>query len=80
MVVSMDESTVTEKGQVTIPVRMRKMLGMRKGEKVIFEADGDKVIVRRAEADPVDDMVGLGVGVFEKSVEYQRRLRAEWGS
>lgn len=76
----MDESTMTEKGQVTIPVRMRKMLGMRKGEKVIFEAEGDKVIVRRAEADPVGDMVGLGVGIFGKSVEYQRRLRAEWGS
>lgn len=76
----MDESTVTEKGQVTIPVRMRKILGIKKGEKVIFEADGEKVIVRKAEMDPVKDIVGLGVGIFEKSVEYQRRLRAEWES
>lgn len=76
----MDESTMTEKGQVTIPVRMRKLLGIKKGEKVIFEADGERVIVRKAKADPVEDMVGLGVGTFEKSVEYQRRLRAEWES
>ncbi len=78
--VSVDESTMTEKGQVTIPVRMRKMLGIRKGEKVIFEADGEKVIVRKAETNPVEDIVGLGVGIFEGSVEYQRRLRAEWDS
>lgn len=43
-------STVTVKGQVTIPVSLRKRMGLREGDRVEFvqEEDG-RVVIRRVE-------------------------------
>jgi len=40
------ESTVTRKGQVTIPKEIRDRLGVREGEKVIFVLRGDEVVLK----------------------------------
>ncbi len=32
--------TVTRKGQVTLPIDIRKALGIRQGDKIAFEIDG----------------------------------------
>jgi AbrB family looped-hinge helix DNA binding protein len=42
------ETTVTEKGQVTIPADVRALLGLRPKDKVIFEVDGEVATMRRA--------------------------------
>jgi AbrB family looped-hinge helix DNA binding protein len=42
------EAKVTSKGQVTIPLDIRKKLGVREGDKLVFDADGDAVTVRVA--------------------------------
>lgn len=39
----MDTTTVTSKGQVTIPLEVRRKLGIRKGCKVEFTVVGDHV-------------------------------------
>ncbi len=41
----MDTSTVTQKGQVTIPAAVRRKLGLRTGDRVAFVQDGDRVLV-----------------------------------
>lgn len=41
----MDTSTMTQKGQVTIPAAMRKKLGLRTGDRVGFVQTGNKVLV-----------------------------------
>jgi AbrB family looped-hinge helix DNA binding protein len=43
---------ITEKGQVTIPKRLRDQLGMLPGSEVEFEADGETLVVRKAMAGP----------------------------
>ena len=40
----MEISRVTSKGQITIPVEIRKKLNLKTGDKVVFIEDGDKVI------------------------------------
>lgn len=40
------ESTLTSKGQITIPREVRRALGLRTGDKVLFEGDGSDVRVR----------------------------------
>ena len=35
------ETTLTEKGQVTIPQEIRKLLGLRPKDKVRFEVEGE---------------------------------------
>ncbi len=36
-------TTVTQRGQVTLPARVRRILGVKPREKVTFEIDGDNV-------------------------------------
>jgi AbrB family looped-hinge helix DNA binding protein len=40
-------STITQKGRVTIPLEIRKKLGLRAGNKIRFEVKGDCVIFRK---------------------------------
>ncbi len=39
---------IYEKGQVVIPKNLREMLGMRAGTKVVFEVEGDRMIIKKA--------------------------------
>ena len=49
----MDISSVTEKGQATIPIGIRKRLGLKKGDKVVFDVEKNgKVVVKKAQ--PLD--------------------------
>ena len=40
-------ATVTSKGQITIPVEVRRSLGLRQGDKVAFVIDDRQVVLRR---------------------------------
>lgn len=42
------KTTVTRKGQITIPADIRRELGMSEGDLLDVERQGDTVIVRRA--------------------------------
>ena len=42
------ETTMTQKGQVTIPAAIRARLGLRPKDRVRFEVDGDEVKLRPA--------------------------------
>jgi AbrB family looped-hinge helix DNA binding protein len=42
----METTTVTSKGQVTIPLELRKKLGIRQGSKVEFNLVGDHAELR----------------------------------
>lgn len=39
------EAKITSKGQVTIPVEIRRFLGVKEGDKVTFESKGGRVQV-----------------------------------
>lgn len=40
---------VGEKGQVTIPIELRRALGLRPGADVEFERRGDELVLRKSE-------------------------------
>jgi AbrB family looped-hinge helix DNA binding protein len=42
----MQESTMTRKGQVTIPKEIRDRLGVKEGEKVLFVMRGEEVLLK----------------------------------
>lgn len=42
------ETTVTEKGQVTIPQEIRRIMGLHPKDRVRFAVEGDEVKIRRA--------------------------------
>jgi len=57
---------ITSKGQITIPAEMRRLLGVKPGDKLVFEPtpDGYKV-VRQMEENPFEKMGGIGTGIPE---------------
>ena len=44
----MGRSKVTSQGQISIPAAVRKRLGVGPGSTLVWEADGDRVVVRRS--------------------------------
>lgn len=42
-------SSVTQKGQVTIPVDMRNYLGIKKGDSVLFVKEQDGIRIKQAD-------------------------------
>ena len=39
-------STLTQKGQATIPVSIRNRLAINPGEKVVFEEKGEEIVIK----------------------------------
>lgn len=55
----MDTGIVTIKGQVVIPSRIRRRLGIKKGTKVCFIERSDDVIIRPLTRDYFEKMAGF---------------------
>src|SRR5665648_110110 len=72
---SMESSRITKKGQVTIPLKFRNILGIRAGERVLFDVEEEKVVLKKAQIDPVSGIVGLGKGIFNAGAVSYTHLR-----
>lgn len=56
----MPASTLTSKGQITIPKEVRERLGVREGDRILFQFDKQGRLVLRPESrDPLGNLVGL---------------------
>lgn len=55
------KSTISSKGQITVPAELRSRLGLRTGTTVVFEEREDGILLREAAPGehPVDDLYGL---------------------
>ena len=54
-----DVATVTSKGQITVPVRMRERLGLRPGSKIVFEEQPNGHFVVRKKTGDIRDLKGF---------------------
>jgi antitoxin PrlF len=53
-------TTVSEKGQITIPKVLRERLGMKLGQVLELEEDNGRILVTKAdETDPVERLYGI---------------------
>lgn len=57
----MDTTSVTSKGQVTIPKQLRQRLGIRQGSRVVFSLVGDHVEMRVQGAPVAEARSGFGM-------------------
>jgi AbrB family looped-hinge helix DNA binding protein len=70
--------TLTSKGQVTVPKDVRDALGAGEGDRLVFELDGDRAIVRRAPRESLPALFRRQKPWGVRTVEQERRLRDEW--
>jgi antitoxin PrlF len=54
-------STITSKGQLTVPQEIRKRLGLQAGDRVEFVVEEGRTVIRplRAEANPFKKFIGI---------------------
>lgn len=76
------KATLTSKGQVTIPVEVRRALSLRQGDTLAFVTEGDRIVVRRVAAgDPFAAYSGryrVGEGKSREAINRELRdLRGE---
>lgn len=79
----MDTSNVTQKGQVTIPVEIRRALGLKTGSKVRFRRHGRKVTLEAVKEPAIDTVFGIykpkahhGVPDIDEALDELRLERA----
>lgn len=53
-----EESTITAKGQTTVPKAVRKALGVEAGDRIAFRVERGRVTVHRAETEAEDPALG----------------------
>lgn len=77
----MVESTITRKGQVTIPKAIRDRLGVKEGEKVLFVMRGEEVVLKVVKGTILDLRGSVRPSEhpedFEKIRQYVRRAVAK---
>ncbi len=78
----MPRATITSKGQITVPRDIRRALGVRPGDRLLFESDSAGVRVRPVRAkSPFEKYRGVGnpgIPSGRKAVrDWIRRLRGQ---
>lgn len=79
----MELAKLTSKGQITIPVQIRKKLKLKEGDKVFFIEEGGKIIFQNASqislANIQSEMTGetekAGFSTEEDVINYIKELR-----
>jgi len=70
-------SVVSEKGQITIPKRLRDRLGIRAGQVLEFHEDQGRLVASKALAqDPVEAVYGI-LDLGRSTDEFLREVRGE---
>lgn len=65
--ISMELAKVTSKGQITIPVEIRKRLKLKDGDKVLFMEDDGQVYIMNSSMDALRETQKAFVGKTEKA-------------
>lgn len=72
-------STISSKGQITIPLEIRERLGVKPGDKVRFDVDDGVTILRpaRTEDNPFAQFAGClgGFSTQDEIVAWEREMR-----
>ena len=71
-------SSISEKGQITIPKDIRDKLGIVQGDRLIFDLKDDMIIVKKAGTNKISEILENQTPWDELSIDFQKKLREEW--
>lgn len=66
----MELAKISSKGQITIPIAIRKKLNLKEGDKVLFLEENNKVIVTNASYEALKEFQNTMVGEAKKQGIY----------
>lgn len=72
----MAETTVTRKGQITLPKELRERFGIEEGDQMEVTRKGEEIVVRKVKR---DFKIALGSwSDLDLNEDFFRKLRGEW--
>ncbi len=73
----MDDVLVTRKGQITVPVALRRKYGIKEGMKMSVRDSGSSIVLQIIPR--IEDLVGVDAGKIDakKAVEMLDKMRSE---
>jgi AbrB family looped-hinge helix DNA binding protein len=77
----MDSAYVTSKGQLVVPARIRRLLGIKPGTRINFVEEGDRIIFQPVTREYIDSFCGIfrqkpgEKSVVQEHLEERRRER-----
>ncbi len=73
-----ETSIVTTKGQLVIPVKLRRKYGIRKGTRVVFVEEGDRLLLQPLTKEFIEGLCGSlrGSRALEHLLAERRKDRA----
>jgi AbrB family looped-hinge helix DNA binding protein len=72
------DATVTSKGQIVIPVDIRRRYGIRQGTKVSFIEDEGRLILQPLTREFIDSLKGSLKGGPSLTAIWQRERKKDW--
>ena len=68
-------STITSKGQITLPKAIRQALSLSVGSRVVFSVrDGEVIVSKAGEAEHRDPAIEAFLGLIEKDIQAGRNI------
>ncbi|MEM4391508.1 MAG: AbrB/MazE/SpoVT family DNA-binding domain-containing protein [Candidatus Nitrosotenuis sp.] len=74
----MRTSSITTKGQITIPKEIRDRLNLKEGDKVIFLVEAEHATMKKASERKLSEVLRKQKPWKEHSIKFQKRIRKEW--
>jgi antitoxin PrlF len=68
-------STITAKGQTTVPKAVRQALGLDYGGKIAYRIEDGRVVIHNAEVEHSDPALAAFLGLLEKEIAAGHALR-----
>ena len=69
------EISVTSKGQTVIPQKVRKLLNIEKGSKLLLSVKNRKIILRIKPKDPLQELLKLTKGIKISEREFKQMIK-----
>lgn len=76
-----EEATITSKGQITIPKKIRERLGLKPGTKVAFLVRGKEVVLMPKPKDPLKELENLRKEISfteEEITSFMQEAKEKW--
>jgi AbrB family looped-hinge helix DNA binding protein len=73
----MEEVLVTRKGQITVPIALRRKYGIKEGMKITVEDTGSNIVLKVVPR--FEDLIGADAGKIDlqKAIEALDKMRSE---
>jgi AbrB family looped-hinge helix DNA binding protein len=73
----MEEVLVTRKGQITVPIALRRKYGIKQGMKMAVQDSGEGIVLKVVPR--FEDLIGIDAGKIDpkKAIEMLDKMRSE---